>query len=390
MKITVVGSGYVGLSLALILSKSNHVTVLDIDNDRVKKINKRISPINNIDVENYLRSEKLNIIATNDKNTAYQNSDIAIIATPTNYDIETGKFDTKSVEVTISEAISSNKKLAIFIKSTIPIGFTNQMRKKFSSEEIYFSPEFLREDKMLYDNFYPSRIIVGGSTSSAKMFSKLLSDASLVNKKDLKIFFMESKEAEAVKLFSNTHLAMRISFFNELDTFCEENEISSEKIIKGVCSDERIGDYYNNPSFGYGGYCLPKDTKQLLKNFSGIPNDLITAIVKSNDTRKEFIFNKIINQNIKTLGIYRLTMKQGSENFRDSAVIDIIKKLLKTNMQIIIYEPLLNSSSFLGARVYSDFNYFTNNSDIILANRITEEIEKFDNKIYSRDIFKTS
>ncbi len=390
MKITIVGSGYVGLSLALILSKSNDVTILDIDNERVKKINKRISPIRDTEVEYYLRNKKLSLIATINKDIAYQNSEIVIVATPTNYDSETGKFDTKSVEASISDSISLNKKSPIFIKSTVPIGFTNQMRKKFSMYEIYFSPEFLREDKMLYDNLYPSRIIVGGSTNNAKVFSDLLSESCLIDKKDLNILFMGSKEAEAVKLFSNTYLAMRVSFFNELDTFCEEKKVSSEKIIKGVCSDFRIGNHYNNPSFGYGGYCLPKDTKQLLNNFSDIPNDLITAIVKSNDTRKEFIFNKIIDQNIKTLGIYRLIMKQESENFRESAVVDILKKLLETDIQIIIYEPLLNLDSFLGVKVCSDFEYFVNNSDIILANRITKEIEKFNDKIYSRDVFKTN
>ena len=387
MKVTVVGLGYVGLPLSLILSKYNQVTSLDVDKEKVRKIQQKISPINNADLQDFINNNKLNINATTNAENAYRDSEIIIIATPTNYDIKTGRFDTSSVESAILESIKFNRKASIFIKSTIPLGFTYYIRKKTSYEEIYFSPEFLREDKCLYDSLHPSRIIVGGFSKNAKQFSNLLASSSLDDTSDLTIIHMTSNEAEAVKLFANTYLAMRVSFFNELDSFCEFKNLSARDVIDGICADDRIGNYYNNPSFGYGGYCLPKDTQQLLANYDDIPNNLIKAVVDSNKTRKDFIVSSILQKKPKNVGIYRLVMKSNSDNFRESAVLDIISSLQKNKIDIFLYEPLIKDDCFNGIKITRDLTSFIEKSEIILANRISDELKEFENKVYSRDLF---
>ena len=387
MKVTVVGLGYVGLPLSLILSKYNHVTSLDVDEEKVRKVQQKISPLNNADLQDFINNNNLNINATTNAENAYRDAEIIIISTPTNFDIKTNRFDTSSVESAILESMQFNRKASIFIKSTIPLGFTDYIRKKTSYEEIYFSPEFLREDRCLYDSLHPSRIIVGGFSKNAKQFSNLLARSSLDNSSDLTIIHMTSNEAEAVKLFANTYLAMRVSFFNELDSFCEFKNLSVRDVIDGVCADDRIGNYYNNPSFGYGGYCLPKDTRQLLDSFSEIPNNIIKAVVNSNETRKDFITKSILNKNPKIVGIYRLIMKQNSDNFRESAIIDIILRLKKMKINLIIFEPYLDQKNYLDVEVTKDLEYFTSKSDLIIANRVTSEIEKYIEKVYSRDVF---
>ncbi len=324
MKISIIGAGYVGLSLAVLISQKHDVTLLDIDNEKVNKINNKISPIKDPDIEKFLSNKKLKLIATTNSEEVYKNKDFIIIATPTNYDPKVGTFDTSSVEDVIYNAIKTNFDTNIIIKSTIPLGFTDRMREKFKTNHIYFSPEFLREGKALHDNLYPSRILVGDTSDTAKEFADLLSECSNLDK-DVKKLFMKPAEAEAVKLFANTYLAMRVSFFNELDSFSQIHKLSSLNIIKGVSSDPRIGNYYNNPSFGYGGYCLPKDTKQLLKNFNKIPNNIIRAIIESNETRKKFIADIIAKDSPKSVGVYRLVMKSESDNFRETAVFDVIK-----------------------------------------------------------------
>lgn len=388
MKISVVGMGYVGLSLSVLLSEKHDVTCLDISKEKVDLINNRKSPITDIDLENYLSSKKLNLRATTDKEEAFKNSEFVIIATPTNYDTDTGSFDTSSVQEVIKNVMEINSQTTIIIRSTIPYGFTNDMKKKFSKSEIIFSPEFLRESKALYDNLYPSRIVVGDINEKARKFGNLLAESSLKSPKEVPILYMSSEEAESVKLFSNTYLAMRISYFNELDSFSEIHNLSSEQIIKGVSLDPRIGDYYNNPSFGYGGYCLPKDTKQLLDNFHDIPNSIIKAIVEANKVRKEFIVNSIINKLPKTLGIYRLVMKEGSDNFRESAVLDIIKKIKLTKIHVILYEPYIKGIEYEGIQVIKDLKKFINKSDLIIANRLSKDLENVNNKVYSRDLFR--
>lgn len=387
MKICVVGTGYVGLSLAVLLSQKYEVVALDILKERVKLINNKKSPIKDIDIEDYLQNKSLNLKATLDKKEAYSNSEYVIIATPTNYDIEKGSFDTSAVEEVISDCLKINSESLIVIKSTIPLGFTDNLRKKFQKKDIIFSPEFLRESKSLHDNLFPSRIVIGDNTEKSLNFGKMLLDCSLKSEKEVQLLNMESREAEAVKLFSNTFLAMRISFFNELDSFAEIHNLSSEKIIDGVSADPRIGNYYNNPSFGYGGYCLPKDTKQLLDNFSGIPNKIIKAVVEANETRKEFIVKSILNKSPKTVGIYRLIMKDGSDNFRQSAVIDILDKLKNKKINIVLYEPFIESKSFNGIKVISNLSDFIYVSDLIIANRITEDLANVEHKVYSRDVF---
>ncbi len=387
MNITIVGAGYVGLSLAILLSRKHKVKLLDLSEEKVELINNKLSPIKDSVVEEYLSNKKLRLTATTDKTLAYKNSNYIIVSTPTNYDLKTGSFDTKSVETVISEALGSNTKAYIIIKSTIPLGFTDKMRKFHNTDKIFFSPEFLRESNALYDNLYPSRVIIGDNSKSAIRFGEILIECSNLNSSKVNLIKMSSKEAEAVKLFSNTFLAMRISYFNELDSFAEVNNLSSEKIIKGVSSDPRIGDYYNNPSFGYGGYCLPKDTKQLLKNYNKIPNNIIRAVVESNETRKEFIANAILNKNPKIVGIYRLVMKEGSDNFRESAILGVISRLKQYDIEIILHEPSINKKYFKNIKIINDLNQFILKSDLIIANRFSDELKDARDKVYSRDLF---
>lgn len=385
MNITVVGLGYVGLSNALLLARKNNVTALEIDDTKINLINKRISPIKDTEIENYLQNLDICLNLTNKKEEAYKNSEIVIIATPTNYDTESNKFDTTSVENTIKDSIQYGKNPLICIKSTIPVGFTENIKKKFNYERIIFSPEFLREGQALHDNLYPSRIIVGDLSNDGKLISNILSESAL--KKEIPILLTSSTEAEAIKLFSNTYLAMRVAYFNELDTYARSQLLNTERIIKGVCLDPRIGDHYNNPSFGYGGYCLPKDTMQLLANYNGIPQNLISAIVESNKTRKKFICQEIIKLNPKTIGIYRLSMKTGSDNFRESSIIDIMKNLSSYGFDIKIYEPQLTSNFFLGFDVIDNLTEFKKSSDVILCNRVSADIKDSLHKVYTRDFF---
>ena len=386
MNITIVGAGYVGLSLAILLSQKNDVILLDINKNKINKINNKISPIKDKEIENYLKNKTLKLKATLDREKALKDADFIVISTPTNYYNEKHFFDTSSVEEIIKCGVSINKNAPIIIKSTVPVGFTEKMKRKYDAPNIMFSPEFLREGKALYDNLYPSRIIVGGKRSEAKKFANLLKEGAI--KKDVFVKFMNSTEAEAVKLFSNTYLALRVAFFNELDTFSEINKIDAKDIIDGVCLDTRIGNFYNNPSFGYGGYCLPKDTKQLLANFENVPQNLIEAIIKSNHTRKEHIAKMIMNKNANTVGIYKLTMKKDSDNFRTSAVCDIIDILKKNKINLLIYEPMLKDKEFWGLRVENNFDKFVKGSDIILANRLDEQILRFKEKVYSRDLYE--
>ena len=386
MNITIVGAGYVGISLAILLSQKNDVILLDINKNKINKINNKISPIKDKEIEKYLKNKTLKLKATLDREKALKDADFIVISTPTNYDNEKHFFDTSSVEEIIKCGVSINKNAPIIIKSTVPVGFTEKMKIKYDAPNIMFSPEFLREGKALYDNLYPSRIIVGGKRSEAKKFANLLKEGAI--KKDVFVKFMNSTEAEAVKLFSNTYLALRVAFFNELDTFSEINKIDAKDIIDGVCLDTRIGNFYNNPSFGYGGYCLPKDTKQLLANFENVPQNLIEAIIKSNHTRKEHIAKMIMNKNANTVGIYKLTMKKDSDNFRTSAICEIIDILKKHKINVLIYEPMLKDKEFWGLRVENNFDKFVKGSDIILANRLDEQILRFKEKVYSRDLYE--
>lgn len=385
MKIAVAGTGYVGLSIATLLSQNNEVVALDIIPEKVEMINKGISPIKDEYIEDYLKNKKLNLKATLDYKDAFKDAEFIVISTPTNYDDEKNFFDTSSVEDIIQKVISMNIETTMVVKSTIPVGFIEEMKKKYNIDNIMFSPEFLREGRALYDNLYPSRIIVGEKSQRAEKFAELLKDAAI--KKDIPIKFMHSTEAEAVKLFANTYLALRVSYFNELDTYAELKGLNTKDIIDGVCLDPRIGDYYNNPSFGYGGYCLPKDTKQLLANYDKVPQNLIEAIVKSNDTRKDHITRMILEKNPKTVGIYRLTMKTNSDNFRASAIQGIIKRLKANNINVIIHEPTLKTKEFNECHVINDFDEFCNKSEIILCNRIDDKIKKHSDKIYTRDLF---
>jgi UDPglucose 6-dehydrogenase len=387
MKISVVGTGYVGLSMAVLLSQYNEVIAFDIDDKKINKINNKISPIKDKEIEVYLKEKNLKLEATIDKEKAYSKSELIIIATPTNYDSVSNSFDTSSVDTVIKDILKYNYNATIIIKSTIPLGFTHFLRKKYNYKNIIFSPEFLREGSALKDNLYPSRIIIGDTTNEAKIFGSLLSKAALKKEDKISVLHMTSSEAEAVKLFSNTYLAMRIAYFNELDSYCETNKIDTRNVINGVCLDERIGNYYNNPSFGYGGYCLPKDTQQLLKNYEKVPNNIIRAIVESNTTRKDFIANQIINLKPKTVGIYRLIMKDGSDNYRESAVQGIMKRMNAKGIRIIIYEPTLKMETFFNSKVISNLEIFKKESEIIIANRFNKEIEDVKFKIYTRDLF---
>lgn len=385
MKIAIAGVGYVGLSLATLLSQYNEVVALDIIEDKVDKINSKISPIEDKYIEKYLRTKKLNLRATLDYKDAFCNADFIIICMPTNYDEKNNFFDTSLVEEIIEKIKNMKISTTIIIKSTVPVGFTEKMKRKHNMNNIIFSPEFLREGKALYDNLYPSRIILGDKNEQAKKFAELLKKASL--KKDVAIKFMKSTEAEAVKLFSNTYLALRIAYFNELDTYAEIKGLNTKNLIEGVCMDQRIGDFYNNPSFGYGGYCLPKDTKQLKANYKYVPENLITAIVNSNATRKQHIVKEILSKEPKIIGIYKLSMKKDSDNFRTSAIFDIIDMLIEKNKNIIIYEPQYENENYKNCKIVRDIKSFKENSSIIIANRIEDELADVMDKVYTRDIY---
>jgi len=384
-KISVIGAGYVGLSNALVLSQKNDVTLYDIDKLKISSLASGISPIKEEGLINFLKNDDLNICFTNDEKKAFHDKDFIVIATPTNYDPEKQFFDLKHVEVVVKKAVSASPQALIVIKSTIPIGCVDSLKEKYLSEQIIFSPEFLREGLSLEDNLSPSRIIIGGTCSLSRKFGKLLLDSSL--KRDCPVLYMESKTAESVKLFANNYLAMRVCFFNELDNFALLNNLDAKDIINGIKYDSRIGDFYNNPSFGYGGYCLPKDTKQLLSNYDGVPQDIFSAIVKSNITRKKLIAQVIIERMPKTVGIYRLNMKTGSDNFRDSAVLDIVSMLIRHGIEINIYEPLLNEEIFNSCRVFKSLSAFADESDVILANRVDSKLDDYSSKVFSRDIF---
>ena len=383
--ITVAGTGYVGLSISVLLAQNNNVTALDLIQEKVDLINQKKSPIQDKEISEFLSCKNLNLKATTNKDEAYNNPDFIIIATPTDYDSEKNFFNTSSVESVISLAEQKCPSSTIIIKSTIPVGFTEQMKKEHPSLEIIFSPEFLREGKALYDNLYPSRIIVGSSSEKAKTFADLLKNSAL--KKDIPVLFMNSTEAEAVKLFANTYLALRVAYFNELDTYAELKKLNTKSIIDGVCLDPRIGSHYNNPSFGYGGYCLPKDTKQLRANYQNVPSNLIGAIVESNDTRKNHIASMIISKKPETVGIYRLTMKSNSDNFRASAIQDIMKKIRAEGIKVVIYEPTIFSSEYEKYPVINDLKKFKDECDIIVANRLNEELQDIKQKIYTRDLY---
>lgn len=385
MKIAIAGVGYVGLSLATLLSQYNEVVALDIIEDKVDKINSKISPIEDKYIEKYLRTKKLNLRATLDYKDAFCNADFIIICMPTNYDEKNNFFDTSLVEEIIEKIKNMKISTTIIIKSTVPVGFTEKMKRKHNMNNIIFSPEFLREGKALYDNLYPSRIILGDKNEQAKKFAELLKKASL--KKDVAIKFMKSTEAEAVKLFSNTYLALRIAYFNELDTYAEIKGLNTKNLIEGVCMDQRIGDFYNNPSFGYGGYCLPKDTKQLKANYKDVPENLITAIVNSNATRKQHIVKEILSKEPKIIGIYKLSMKKDSDNFRTSAIFDIIDMLIEKNKNIIIYEPQYENENYKNCKIVRDIKSFKENSSIIIADRIEDELADVMDKVYTRDIY---
>ena len=391
MKIAIAGTGYVGLSLAVLLSEKHEVMALDVVPEKVEMINNRMSPIRDKYIEEFMFETKkgervMNLTATLDYKEAFKNANFVIISTPTNYDDERNFFDTSSVEDIIQKVISTgDKNITIIIKSTIPVGFTEKVRKKYDFKNIFFSPEFLREGNALYDNLHPSRIIVGGVTDKAKEFANLLKEAS--KDEDTEVLLMQNTEAEAVKLFANTYLALRVAYFNELDTYARVKNLNTKNIIRGVCLDPRIGTHYNNPSFGYGGYCLPKDTKQLLANYRDVPQNLIESIVRSNKTRKQFIAKEIIRLNPEVIGVYRLIMKYGSDNFRSSAIQDIINIFKEYNKTVVIYEPTLKEQEFNGCRIVNDLNKFKNMSSVIIANRFNPEISDVSDKIYTRDLF---
>jgi UDPglucose 6-dehydrogenase len=384
-KITVVGSGYVGMSLAVLLAQHNDVVVLDVDASRVEEVNNKQSTVADAEIEAFLTNKDLSLSATLDKQAAYKGANFVVVATPTNYDSDTNRFDTSSVDGVVSDALELNSDALVVIKSTIPVGHTKSLQEHHNTDRVIFSPEFLREGQALKDNLYPSRIIVGSQLEAGKAFAKLLVEGA--EKSEIETLFMRSTEAEAVKLFANTYLAMRVSFFNELDSYALAHELDTKSIINGVCLDERIGKGYNNPSFGYGGYCLPKDTKQLLANYDQVPQTLIQAIVSSNTTRKDFIADSIINLNPKVVGIYRLVMKQGSDNFRASAIQGIMERIKAKGIDIVVYEPELKENEFFGSKVVISLDDFKENCDVIVANRKTVDLENVDSKCFTRDLF---
>ena len=384
-KITVVGSGYVGMSLAVLLAQYNDVVVLDVDATRVEKVNNKQSTVADTEIEAFLADKELSLTATLDKKAAYEGASFVVVATPTNYDPDTNRFDTSSVDGVVSEALELNSDALIVIKSTIPVGHTKSLQERHATDRVIFSPEFLREGQALKDNLYPSRVIVGSQLESGKAFADLLVQSA--EKSDIETLFIRSTEAEAVKLFANTYLAMRVSFFNELDSYAMAHDLDTKSIINGVCLDERIGDGYNNPSFGYGGYCLPKDTKQLLANYDQVPQTLIQAIVSSNTTRKDFIAEEIAKLNPKTVGFYRLVMKEGSDNFRSSAIQGVMKRIKAKGIKVVIYEPELDASEFFGSRVISDLDEFKQRCDAFVANRRAECLKDVESRCFTRDLF---